>query len=127
MLSLDVLAVALAVEGTLIAAALGGLVVLRVFLVWRARQVEAGVRRPRPSAHAAASTPGLGPRLRGKGSRRWVTEAGHGLRGRRHYRPLRESAGVASTSVPAVTPPGGCRWRQTLTAVTPGTDMPVGV
>ena len=42
MLSLDVLAVALTVEGTLIAAALGGLVVLRLYLVWRARQVEAG-------------------------------------------------------------------------------------
>lgn len=51
MLSLDVLAVALTVEGTLIAAALGGLVVLRLYLVLRARQVEAGVARLEPLLH----------------------------------------------------------------------------
>lgn len=51
MLSLDVLAVALTIEGTLIAAALGGLVVLRLYLVWRARQVEAGVARLEPLLH----------------------------------------------------------------------------
>lgn len=52
MLSLDVLAVALSIEGTLIASALGGLVVLRFYLVWRARQVEAGVARLEPLLHA---------------------------------------------------------------------------
>lgn len=48
MLSLDVLAVALAAEGTLLAGALGLLVGLRVWLVTRARQVDDGVRRLQP-------------------------------------------------------------------------------
>ncbi len=51
MLSLDVLAVALAVEGALIACALGGLVLLRMFLVARARHVAAGVARLEPLLH----------------------------------------------------------------------------
>lgn len=52
MLSLDGLAVALTIEGTLIGAALGALVVLRVHLLWRARLVQRGVRRLEPLLHA---------------------------------------------------------------------------
>lgn len=51
MLSLDVLAVALEVEGALIACALGGLALLRMFLVARARRVEAGVAALEPQLH----------------------------------------------------------------------------
>lgn len=51
MLSLDAIAVALAIEGALIAGALGLLVGLRVWLVARARQVDEGVRRLEPLLH----------------------------------------------------------------------------
>ena len=51
MLGLDTLAVALAVEGTLIALALGGLVALRIWLVARSRQVESGVAALEPVLH----------------------------------------------------------------------------
>jgi len=51
MLSLDALAIALAIEGTLIAIALGGLVGLRMWLIVRARQVEAGVAALEPLLH----------------------------------------------------------------------------
>jgi len=51
-LSIDTLAVALTIEGTLIVAALAGLAGLRLLLVWRARQVEAGVARLEPLLHA---------------------------------------------------------------------------
>ncbi|MEZ5417817.1 MAG: hypothetical protein R2708_10790 [Vicinamibacterales bacterium] len=51
MLRLDTLAVALAVEGTLIALALGGLVALRIWLVARSRQVESGVAALEPVLH----------------------------------------------------------------------------
>ena len=51
MLSLDTLAVALAIEITLITLALGGLVGLRLWLVVRARQVDAGVAALEPLLH----------------------------------------------------------------------------
>lgn len=51
MLSLDVLAIALGIEGALIAGALGGLVGLRLWLIVRTRQVEAGVRALEPLLH----------------------------------------------------------------------------
>ncbi|MEZ5293514.1 MAG: HEAT repeat domain-containing protein [Vicinamibacterales bacterium] len=51
MLSLDALSVALAVEGSLIAIALGALAILRVWLVMRAHQVADGVQRLEPLLH----------------------------------------------------------------------------
>lgn len=51
-LTLDGLTVALTIEGTLIVAALGGLAMLRLYLMWRARQVAAGVARLEPLLHA---------------------------------------------------------------------------
>lgn len=51
MLSLDALTVALAIEGTLIALALGGMVGLRLWLIVRARQVEAGIAALEPLLH----------------------------------------------------------------------------
>ncbi|MFN7979823.1 MAG: HEAT repeat domain-containing protein [Vicinamibacterales bacterium] len=51
MLSLDVLSVAMALEGALIACALGGLALLRMWLVARAHRVEAGVAALEPQLH----------------------------------------------------------------------------
>lgn len=51
MLSLHALAIALAFEGALIAAAIGGLVLLRLVLIVRSRQVEDGVGRLGPVLH----------------------------------------------------------------------------